>query len=257
MKTHSCRNCGDEFSGRYCPRCGQRNDIGRLSWKALFEGFMSIIFGKDYSGEKGDIPRYGLFGTFWRVLFHPATTVSEYIAGKRVRYFSPIGLLFLLSALCVLISYWTGVKILDGQPETPGFEPFMEYGNTHPVVFWLLTAPVTALVFKWIFAKISPLKYVEYLYIQIFLAVIEMTIDCVRLVFLFAFPIMEDITNPLFSGVGFLVLVGMSAAIFRSLLGISRSRALLSSLAGNVINYALIFAVILAATILYFLITRI
>ena len=97
----------------------------------------------------------------------------------------------------------------------------------------------------------------EYLYIQIFLAVVEMTIDCMRLVFLFAFPTVEDIINPLFSGVGFLVLVGMSATIFRSLLGISRSRALLSSLAGNVINYALIFAVILAATILYFLITRI
>lgn len=65
---------------------------------------MSIIFGKDYSGEKGDVPCYGLFGTFWRILFHPVTTVGEYFSGKRVRYFSPIGMLFLLSALCVLIS---------------------------------------------------------------------------------------------------------------------------------------------------------
>lgn len=253
MKKHFCRNCGGEFTGRYCPRCGQRNDVGRLSWKILFEGFMSIIFGKDYNGESGDIPRYGLFGTFWRILFHPVTTINEYLAGKRVRYFSPIGMLFLLSALCVLISHWTGVKMLDGQPETPGLEPFLEYGNAHPVVFWLLSAPVVALAYKWVLAKTSTLKYVEYLYIQIFLASIEMTIDCGRLVFLFAFPFLEEIANPLFSGVGFLVLIGISTAIFRSLLGVSRARALFSALAGNVISYILIFTVIVIATLVYFL----
>ncbi len=43
------------------------------------------------------------------------------------------------------------------------------------------------------------------------------------------------------SGIRFLVLIGMSAAIFCSLLGISRTRALFSALAENVISYILIF----------------
>lgn len=249
MKKHFCRNCGDELTGRYCSRCGQRNDIGRLSWKALFEGFMSVIFGKDYNRESGDIPRYGLFGTFWRILFHPVTTIKEYIAGKRVRYFSPIGMLFLLSALCVLLSYWTGVKIMDGQPETPGFEPFLEYGNTHPVVFWLLVAPFSALAYKWVFAKISNVKYVEYLYIEIFLSIIGMTITCARILFLSIFPARENTVAYLFSGIDAIVIVGISAALFHSLLKISRSRAIFSSLVGNIVGYVLIFAAIFAATL--------
>lgn len=256
MKTHSCRNCSDEFSGRYCPRCGQRDDIGRLSWKVLFEGFLSIIFGKDYNGESGDIPRYGLFGTFWRILFHPVTTISEYLAGKRVRYFSPIGMLFLLSALCVLISYWTGVKIMDGQPETPGFEPFLEYGNTHPVAYWLLVAPFAALAYKWVFAKFSDLKYVEYLYIEIFLSVIGMTIACVRILFLSIFPLWENTAVYLFSGIETIVIIGIGAAFFHSVLKISRSRAVFGSIAGNVVSYALIFTVILVVSLLYLLISH-
>ena len=35
---HFCNNCGLMFAGNFCPRCSQKADIGRISWKRITTG---------------------------------------------------------------------------------------------------------------------------------------------------------------------------------------------------------------------------
>lgn len=30
-----CHNCGTEFADNFCPRCGQRAEVGRVGWNSL------------------------------------------------------------------------------------------------------------------------------------------------------------------------------------------------------------------------------
>lgn len=35
VERHTCANCGQSYEGDYCPVCGQKNDVGRVSWKSV------------------------------------------------------------------------------------------------------------------------------------------------------------------------------------------------------------------------------
>ena len=35
VERHTCANCGQSYEGDYCPVCGQKNDVGRVSWKSI------------------------------------------------------------------------------------------------------------------------------------------------------------------------------------------------------------------------------
>lgn len=86
----ACGNCATPLKGLYCYRCGQpiKGLIRPLSgWVADF--FDSVF---DYDGR---LPR-----TLIPLLFRPGFLTREYIAGRRVRYVTPVRLfLFLTIAL--------------------------------------------------------------------------------------------------------------------------------------------------------------
>lgn len=83
-----------------------------------------------------------------------------------------------------------------------------------------------------------------------------MAIACARILFLSIFPVWENTEVYLFSGIETIVIIGIGAAFFHSVLKISRSRAVFGSIAGNVVSYALIFTLILVVSLLYLLISH-
>lgn len=178
MKKTACPNCGRTIDSPYCPRCGQRYGQTRLSWAALWEGTMSTLLGEGFDGEKGAAERYGMLGTLWQTIRRPVRTVTEFLAGRRRKYFNPIALLLLLSGFCALFNSLFGIRYFDFELTPDGGEGLRlleylkaanDYANAHPATYLLLGIPFTSLACKWIFRP-RKLRYIEYLYISIFTA---------------------------------------------------------------------------------------
>lgn len=84
--TEVCNNCGTQFNSKYCPECGQKAEVKRLTMHSLlheaWHGFTHT--------DKG-------FLKLWKDLFaRPGTAYRNYFSGKRKSYFSPV-VFFLLS----------------------------------------------------------------------------------------------------------------------------------------------------------------
>ena len=41
-----CCNCGTEFADNFCPRCGQRAEVGRVGWKSIKDN-VALLWGMD------------------------------------------------------------------------------------------------------------------------------------------------------------------------------------------------------------------
>ena len=87
-----CKNCDQTFMGNYCNRCGQNKKTSRLRWQTMLQNAIGGISSIDR----------GFALTLLELIFRPGYMIKDYIAGKRIRYFRPFQLLFLLSATYLL-----------------------------------------------------------------------------------------------------------------------------------------------------------
>ena len=93
-----CLNCGTEFEGSFCPKCGQKASTGRFTMKFLFQNLLVGIFGNDGS----------VWFTLKKLFSRPGTMVKEILDGKRKSYFSPFPMLFCALAFYILLFTLTG-----------------------------------------------------------------------------------------------------------------------------------------------------
>lgn len=180
-KHQLCRNCGEIIAGNYCSACGQRANVDRLGWASLAESATSTFIGDEAYGLRGINMRKGLVMTWLTILCRPSVSISEFLRGQRRKFFNPVAILLLLS------TFYAVVFTLVGKEFTPTAREgqhlfvwlicsYYDYATLHPAANILLTLPFFALGLKTVFRKKSDLRYVEYLYIGIFLAVFEMTL---------------------------------------------------------------------------------
>ncbi|WP_422361518.1 DUF3667 domain-containing protein [Reichenbachiella sp.] len=106
MKT--CIQCGTSTEEKFCPNCGQKQDVSRLTVKSFFSDFFSRIYGLD-----GAFPRtaIGLFK-------NPGTVALDYIKGIRGKYVGPVGYYFLMFAILLLLIKVSGFSVSDYFPKT-------------------------------------------------------------------------------------------------------------------------------------------
>lgn len=93
-----CLNCGTEFEGLFCPKCGQKSATGRFTMKFLIQNLLVGIFGNDGS----------VWFTLKKLFSRPGTMVKEILDGKRKSYFSPFPMLFCALAFYILLFTLTG-----------------------------------------------------------------------------------------------------------------------------------------------------
>ena len=86
-----CANCDAPRVGAFCPGCGQRQTMDRLTLKGLWRDFASRVFNLNR----------GLLGTVVEMSRHPGQVPMDYAEGRRRRYANPLTYLFLASALSV------------------------------------------------------------------------------------------------------------------------------------------------------------
>ena len=95
-----CGTCGEEFQGNYCPRCGQSSKIGRYSFKAALLLFLDVW----------GMGNRGMFRTLRDLILRPGYMIRDYISGMQMAYFPPFKLLFLLTALLLIVDSGVNLK---------------------------------------------------------------------------------------------------------------------------------------------------
>ena len=97
---HRCCTCGQEFQGSYCPCCGQSARIGRYSFKNALLLFLDVW----------GMGNRGMFRTLRDLILRPGYLIRDYISGMQMAYFPPFKLLFLLTALLLVVDSGVNLK---------------------------------------------------------------------------------------------------------------------------------------------------
>ena len=184
---HRCSTCGQEFQGNYCPCCGQSAKIGRYSFKNALLLFLDVW----------GMGNRGMFRTLRDLILRPGYLIRDYISGMQMAYFPPFKLLFLLTALLLVVDSGVNLKgedylanyhektvktgnsfaKKDKQEETTRDERWdrvsdwyivkvREFKEDKPAFFWLLLLFVLSLPLYLFFRKspnIPDLRYSELL----------------------------------------------------------------------------------------------
>ena len=99
-----CPNCGNELvdNPKFCPHCGQENKEIELKFTHFFHDFLSSNFNLDSK----------IFLTLKLLIFYPGKLSKEYLAGKRVKYVTPVRLYLIISLVYFTVLSFTnaGVK---------------------------------------------------------------------------------------------------------------------------------------------------
>ena len=98
--TTKCLNCGTEFEGNFCPKCGQNAETGRFTLSFIFGNLLAAVLGRDG----------GIAYTLKNLFSRPGKMIVEILDGKRRKYVSPFPMLFLALTVYILIFSLTGSK---------------------------------------------------------------------------------------------------------------------------------------------------
>ncbi|MBR6285427.1 MAG: DUF3667 domain-containing protein [Bacteroidaceae bacterium] len=99
---NTCLNCGNEYLGNFCPACGQSCKVRPVSLINAIGGIPHMITSGDHN----------IFYTYLELMFRPGHAIRDYIKGHRVRYYSPITLVFILTLIYLLLCYVLDVSEL-------------------------------------------------------------------------------------------------------------------------------------------------
>ncbi|WP_394706704.1 DUF3667 domain-containing protein [uncultured Draconibacterium sp.] len=88
-----CLNCGTNFSGHYCPNCGQAVKEYDRPFGFIFYNFLGDFFAFDTR----------FFQTLFALIARPGFLTKEYFVGRRVRYTPPLRIFIFVSFILFLL----------------------------------------------------------------------------------------------------------------------------------------------------------
>ena len=119
-ESHVCNNCGDTFEGNYCPVCGQKWSMGRITWKNTGQGILEL-----WGLHTRSLP-YSLL----QLILRPGYFIADYISGRRQVSFPPVKMLvimglFVLIANNLLVGDFTSddlSQVIDKNSANPAYQ---------------------------------------------------------------------------------------------------------------------------------------
>lgn len=107
-----CMNCGQSFCGNFCPRCGQSASERKFTFKNTIQKSLEV-----WGLGNRSLPR-----TLWHLIYRPGYMIGDYLSGRRMPFFPPVKMLFLITTAHVVISHFFAVHVEA---------PYDEVGNVH------------------------------------------------------------------------------------------------------------------------------
>lgn len=146
----TCANCESVFDSKFCPNCGQKAEIHRITVKTVVHDFIHAFTHADK----------GFVLLIKRLVTHPGIVAKEYVAGKRKKYFNPLSFLVITSAINAYVTYSTGYYASMGTPPQQGgggrrmpafmIEAFQISNSNGKMLSLILAAPLLAFC-SWLF----------------------------------------------------------------------------------------------------------
>ena len=100
-----CLNCHTEFIGNYCPSCGQPASTERFTVKKALMATLEV-----WGMGNRSLPR-----TVLHLIYRPGQMIGEYLDGKRMPFFPPVKMLFVLCIFFAVESSLLGEKTISEQ----------------------------------------------------------------------------------------------------------------------------------------------
>ena len=160
----TCKNCNHHFEGKFCNNCGQSADTNRLDFKFLIKNLRKNFL-KYFHG--------GIFYSAVQLFTRPGHTIREYLDGKRVKHFEPIGLLITFATFYGVLYHTFGINMFAGIPEsnpngTIDFKSVSNWMADHFAVVTLVLVPIYSIGSYFSFRK-QKYNFYEHIYLNTFL----------------------------------------------------------------------------------------
>jgi hypothetical protein len=170
----TCINCQQEVSGTYCPNCGQRSTVKRITFREGWNDFWSRVYGFD-----GMFPR-----TLRDLTIRPGVAARKFIDGNRIQYYGPVGYFFLMVTLFLIVASMLGIDIKEfysasqstlvpkpkpgsGQEEFNKMVMDFVADNTRILAFAMI--PFNALASRYLLFRKSGMNYLEHMVMPFYL----------------------------------------------------------------------------------------
>jgi hypothetical protein len=110
MSSSNCLNCEATLNSpaRFCPQCGQKTNTHRLTLGHFFHDFFHALTHADK----------GIFYLLKELALRPGIVASEYIAGKRTKYFNPFSFFLILMAVFVISNNYLAQPAKAREPDS-------------------------------------------------------------------------------------------------------------------------------------------
>lgn len=167
VERHTCANCNHSYEGDYCPVCGQKNDVGRVSWKSVGQELIKIWGMESRS----------LLSSVLQLLGRPGYLIGDYISGSRQVCYSPVSMLFVMAVIVTIIVQVAGVKMVNVDAVETSAYPALAQAVVWMVVHlgWGMLIFTTFLILPtWLLFRYAPRHtrhtLPEGIYIQLFMS---------------------------------------------------------------------------------------
>ena len=160
---HHCQCCESDFIGNFCPQCGQKAGVGRITWATLRRG-IAMLWGMD----SRSLPY-----TIWQLLLRPGYLIGDYISGKRQVSFPPIKMLAIVALFVFIIVSVISPEDVKQDPsnDTMVFGSVFSFFDSHydVAVMFFLSMLIIPTYFIFRFApRYGHLNLPEVFFIQVF-----------------------------------------------------------------------------------------
>ena len=192
-----CINCNNEHNYKFCPNCGEKSTVDKITFKSIFNDGFSTITSMDK----------GFLFNVKNLILHPNKTVTDYINGKRKGVLNPISFLIISITIYLiadaLIEVNAEVSKIDSKAYSVGYE-VGRFMKLYLKYFWILSILWLSISTKLIFNKYN---FAEHLAISSFV------VGQSTLVGLIVFVITK--TGLLFNPLVYISIIWMTYKIFK------------------------------------------
>lgn len=101
-----CRNCEQPTAGAFCPSCGQRTSVHKVTFRETLEDFNDAVFSVNAP----------FFRTIRALLVNPGGMFRDYLSGKRKSYYKPVSFFVLMTVLYLLFRSIMHFNPFEGNP---------------------------------------------------------------------------------------------------------------------------------------------
>ena len=142
---HRCQCCGHSYRGNFCPRCSQKAELGRITWRSVLIGVMDVW----------GLGTQSMTLSVWQLLYRPGYFIGDYISGKRKLSFPPVKMLFIIALIYANIYFWFFPEVLKLPLEEQGAVGYKLWVREH--YSWaMLVMSALAIIPTWVIFRRSP-----------------------------------------------------------------------------------------------------